>query len=72
MKIKSGDIVRIKDNLRSTLEDISFDKQSIDRICKLIGEECEVLDTWTDTDLHMDFITVDLCLEIPTQCVELV
>lgn len=70
-KIKIGDKVIVKNNLEKELLNLGFDKITSKNIAKaFVGTVQEILDLWTDEDSGQEYATVDLCCEIPVQCLE--
>ena len=68
--IKIGDSVVIKENLVEKLIKLEFDDHIIEMMKKLIGNKYFVYDIWNDKQTNQEYVTVDLCLEIPIQCLE--
>ena len=68
--IKIGDSVVIKENLVEELIKLEFDDHIIEMMKKLIGNKYFVYDIWNDKQTNQEYVTVDLCLEIPIQCLE--
>jgi len=68
--IKKGNRVRIKNNLSEELIKLGFFEETIEALEEIIGKEYTVYDLWEDE--RQIYATVDLCLEIPIQCLELI
>ena len=68
--IKVGDSVTVKDNLVEELSKLEFEDYVIETMKELIGNNYFVYDIWIDEDNRQRYATVDLCLEIPIQCLE--
>jgi hypothetical protein len=67
--IQQGQQIRIKDNLREVLTELRFEQFTIDRMVELFtGTEQIAHAMWFDGD--QEYITIDLCCEIPIQCCE--
>ena len=64
-----GDKVIVKDNLEDELLKLAFDDETSKSMAdRFVGTEQEVLELWTDDG--QEYATVDLCCEIPVQCLE--
>lgn len=71
MKIR--DSVIVKDNLKSELKRLTFDEITCEDMAeKFIGTKQEIFDLWIDEESGQEYATIDLCCEIPVQCLELV
>jgi len=68
---KIGSEVRIKENLLDEMRKLEFEESSIESMSVLIGKEKEVYFLWIDRPSGQAYATVDLCCEIPIQCLEL-
>ena len=71
--VKIGDTVRIKDNLCEELTRLEFEEGCVEMMRELIGRTYdEVFDIWEDEfdDNGQKYATVDLCVEIPLQCLD--
>ena len=68
--IKIGDSVTVKANLTEELSKLEFGDYAIGMMKALIGGNCFVYDLWVDEQTGQEYATVDLCLEIPMQCLE--
>lgn len=66
--IKIGDSVVVKENLIKELIKLEFDSHVIKMMGKLIGNKYFIYDIWNDKRTNQKYATVDLCLEIPIQC----
>ena len=70
-KMKIGDKVIVKDNLEKELLNLDFDKITSKNFAKaFVGTVQEIFDLWTDDDSDQEYATVDLCCEIPVQCLK--
>lgn len=68
--MKVGDKVVVKDNLESELRRLTFDESTCKNMAEhFIGTEQEIFALWTNED-GQEYATVDLCCEIPVQCLE--
>lgn len=68
--MKVGDKVIVKDNLESELRKLTFHEETCMAMAeRFVGTEQEVLALWTNDD-GQEYATVDLCCEIPVQCLE--
>lgn len=70
---KIGDKVKIKNNLGEELKRLEFD----DYVCKnfqktFVNTEQEIFSLWKDKYDGQEYATIDLCVEIPIQCLELI
>ena len=71
--MKVGDKVIVKDNLEKELLNLKFDNETSRSMArKFVGTVQKVLSLWTDEDSGQEYATVDLCCEIPVQCLEIV
>ena len=68
--IKVNSKVIIKSNLCDELEILEFDKYDIASMRELIGTTQKVFAIWEDEDSKQKYATIDLCMEIPLQCLE--
>ena len=69
---KVGSRVKITTDLNKKLDDLgaAFDVQAF---CDYwVGQEQAVLSVWKDDKTEQVYLTVDLCVEIPIECCELV
>lgn len=70
--MKIGDRVIVKNNLEEELLKLTFGKETTKRMAEhFVGTEQEVFALWTNEDGQV-YATVDLCCEIPVQCLEIV
>lgn len=70
--MKVGDRVIVKDNLESELRKLTFHEETcISMAERFVETEQEVFALWTD-DNGQEYATVDLCCEIPVQCLEII
>ena len=68
--MKVGDKVIVKNNLENELRRLTFDEGICKNMSKRFVEtEQEIFSLWTDVD-GQEYATVDLCCEIPVQCLE--
>lgn len=73
MEMKVGDKVIVKDNLESELIKLTFEEcESKAFSDRFVGTEQEVLAMWVDLESGQTYATVDLCCEIPVQCLEVI
>jgi len=69
--MERNDMIVIKDNLEEVMNKIGFDPEESKRFGKLYsGTMQTALTIWTDHD-GQEYVTIDLCVEIPLQCCEL-
>jgi len=66
--IKVNSKVIIKSNLCDELEKLEFNKYDIESMRELVGTTQKVFALWEDKELKQKFATIDLCVEIPLQC----
>ena len=67
-----GDKVIVKDNLESELRRLTFDEGTCENMAEhFVGTEQEVFALWKNED-GQEYATVDLCCEIPVQCLEVI
>lgn len=67
-----GDKVIVKDNLREELQKLKFDKATCENMAEhFVGTKQEIFDLWKNED-GQEYATVDLCCEIPVQCLEVI
>ena len=70
--MKVGDLVIVKANLKEELIKLTFDKTTAESMAnQFVGTKQEILALWTDNDDGQEYATVDLCCEIPVQCLHL-
>lgn len=67
--IERGNYIRIKDNLCEELEKLGFEAYYIENMRELIGTKQKAFTIWEDTD-KQKYVSIDLCIEIPIQCLE--
>lgn len=71
-KLKVGDKVKVKNNLKDVLLSLTFAQSTSDNMQEnFAGTTQEILSLWADED-GQEYATVDLCCEIPVQCLELI
>lgn len=71
--MKVGDKVLVKDNLKEVMERIGFEKECIENfVPRFVGTVQEIFSIWHSDDSDTDYATVDLCCEIPLECLEAV
>lgn len=69
--MKKNDMIIIKDNLEEVMNDIGFDPEESKRFAGLYsGTQQTVFAIWADSG-GQEYATIDLCVEIPSQCCEL-
>ena len=69
--MKVGDRVKIKNNLKEELKKLTFENCTCERMQKQFANtEQEIFSLWKDEDSGQEYATVDLCCEIPVQCLE--
>ena len=62
--------VKVKGNLPEVMEELEFDQATIDQFKELIGQTFEVHNNWFDGE--QEYVTIDLCVELPRQACEYV
>lgn len=71
--MKVGDRVRVKDNLAKELIRLKFDVRTTNNMVRrFVGSTITIKSLWTDDLDGQQYATVDLCCEIPVQCLEVV
>lgn len=70
--VKVGEKVIIKDNLTEELTKLEFEDGTVEMMKELIGSKYEAYTIWTDKWTGQQYATVDLCVEIPIQCLEVI
>ena len=71
--MKVGDIVIVKDNLEEELLKLEFDEITSESMAeRFVGTKQEIFQLWTDKDSGQEYATIDLCCEIPIQCLRVV
>jgi hypothetical protein len=67
--MKIGNKVIVKDNLEEELIKLTFDKSTAKEMAnRFVGSKQEIFALWTDEENGQEYATVDLCCEIPVQC----
>ena len=70
--MKVGDKVRVKENLKEELKKLTFDDGTCESMHEAFANtEQEIFSLWKNED-GQEYATVDLCCEIPVQCLEVV
>lgn len=70
--MKIGDKVIVKNNLREELRKLKFDETTCEAMEeRFTSKICEVFNLWKSKD-GQEYATVDLCCEIPVQCLEVI
>lgn len=70
--MRIGDKVIIRNNLREELRKLKFDETTCEAMeLRLVGTICEVFGLWKSED-GQEYATVDLCYDIPVQCLEVI
>ena len=70
--MKIGDKVIVKDNLKEELCKLTFDESTCERMAEhFVGTKQEIFALWENED-GQEYATVDLCCEIPVQCLEVI
>lgn len=70
--MKIGDKVIVKNNLGEELRRLKFDETTCDAMEeRFVGTICEIFNLWNSED-GQEYATVDLCCEIPVQCLEVI
>ena len=70
--MKIGDKVVVKDNLKDELLKLTFDKITCENMAEhFVGTEQQILALWANED-GQGYATVDLCCEIPVQCLDVI
>lgn len=71
--MKVGDKVIVKDNLKDELKKLTFKDYTCESMQeRFANTEQEIYSLWTDKDSGQKYATVDLCCEIPVQCLEVI
>ena len=69
--MKIGDKVIVKNNLREELRKLKFCETTCEAMEeRFVGTICEVFNLWSEDG--QEYATVDLCCEIPVQCLEVI
>lgn len=67
-----GDKVIVKNNLREELRKLKFGETTCEAMEeRFAGTICEVFNLWKG-ESGQEYATVDLCCEIPIQCLEVI
>lgn len=69
---KINDYVIIKNNLSEELTKLDFEEYCIKSMQQLVGTKQKIYSLWVEKDTQQQYATVDLCVEIPVQCLELI
>ena len=70
--MKVGNKVIVKDNLEEELRKLTFDEDTCKSMAeRFAGTEQKVFELWEDEN-GQEYATVDLCCEIPVQCLEVI
>ncbi len=69
MEIKVGDTIVVKDNLAQRLQELGFEMDIPDFCNKFVGTTQRAYAIWKDED-GKKYVTIDMCVEIPIECVE--
>ena len=70
--MKIGDKVIVKDNLEGELRKLTFHEETCKSMAeRFVGTEQEIFSLWKNED-GQEYATVDLCCEIPIQCLEVI
>jgi len=72
MCLKFNEIVILKNNLSEELTKLDFEENCIRSMQQLMGTKQKIYSLWVDNDTQQQYATVDLCVEIPVQCLELI
>lgn len=72
MNINQNDKIIIKDNLIEELKRLEIEIANEEYYKNLVGTKQTAYCIWEDkfSDDKQKYVTIDLCLEIPIQCVE--
>ncbi len=71
-RLKVGDKVIVKDNLKDELKKLTFDTGTCECMQeRFANTKQEVFALWKNDD-GQEYATVDLCCEIPVQCLEVI
>lgn len=67
-----GDKVIVKDNLKDELKKLTFDDSTCENMHdRFANTEQEIFALWKNDD-GQEYATVDLCCEIPVQCLDVI
>lgn len=70
--VKVGNKVIVKANLEEELRKLTFDEFTCKHMAEhFVGTEQEVFALWKNED-GQEYATVDLCCEIPVQCLDVI
>lgn len=70
--MKVGDKVIVKSNLKDELKKLTFEDYTCESMHeRFANTEQEILALWKNDD-GQEYATVDLCYEIPVQCLEVI
>ena len=70
--VKVGNKVIVKTNLEEELRKLTFDEFTCKNMAEhFVGTEQEIFALWKNED-GQEYATVDLCCEIPVQCLEVI
>lgn len=70
--MKIGDKVVVKNNLREELKKLKFDEVICESMeSRFVGTICEIFNLWKSEN-GQEYATVDLCCEIPVQCLKVI
>lgn len=70
--MKVGDRVIVKDNLKDELKKLTFKDYTCESMQeRFAGTEQEIFSLWKNDD-GQEYATIDLCCEIPVQCLEVI
>jgi len=71
--MKVGDKVVVKNNLKEELLNLTFSNEISEVMEKhFVGTEQKIFALWTDKESGQIYATVDLCCEIPIQCLDII
>lgn len=71
--MKAGGKVKVKENLPKVMRELGFDENCIKIFCRqFVNTTQEIFQIWHNGESNTDFATVDLCCEIPLQCLEVI
>ena len=71
-RLKVGDKVIVKDNLKDELKKLTFNYDTCESMQeRFANTKQEVFALWKNDD-GQEYATVDLCCEIPVQCLEVI
>ena len=62
---------KISNNLREEMSKLDFEEETIEMMTdEWVGQKVFVHNIWNDPMYNQEYATVDLCVEIPLQCLE--